>query len=45
MEVDGTDERSHGIKSSWSRRRRRPKEGMGDMPRDDDAFHTHINPS
>ncbi len=45
MEVDGTDEGSHRIKSSRSRGRRRPKEGMGDMPRDEDAFHTHINPS
>ncbi len=45
MEVDGTDEGSHRIKSSRSSGLRRPKEGMGDMPRDEDAFHTHINPS
>jgi hypothetical protein len=45
MEVDGTDKRSHGIKSSWSRGCQRPKEGMGDMPRDKDALHTQINPS
>ncbi len=43
MEVDGTDKRSHRTKSSWSRGRRRMKEGMGDMSRDEDAFHTHVN--
>jgi hypothetical protein len=45
MDVYGTEERSHGIKSSRSRGCRRPKEKMGDMPREEDAFHTHINPS
>jgi hypothetical protein len=44
MEVDDTDKGSHGIKSSRSRGGRRSKEGVGDMPRDEDAFHTHINP-
>jgi hypothetical protein len=45
MEVDGTDKRSHRIKSSQSKGCRRPKEVMGDMPRDEDAFYTQINPS
>ncbi len=45
MESDGTGKASHRIKSGWSRGCRRPKEGMGDMPSNEDAFHTHINPS
>ncbi len=45
VEVNCTDKRSHRIKSSRIRGHRRLREGIGTMSRDEDAFHTHINPS
>jgi hypothetical protein len=44
MQIDSTDERGHRIKCRLLRRCRRAEESVRDMPRDQNAFDTHINP-